>query len=323
MVEKVLAEAARESLRQLLGKTAVIGLGRVGRAWSDLLRRVGVPLLLYDIEPERIDRLTKGLAPGAEGSTPKEIARKAETVFLTVADDQIRAAAEALAEHSPRFRLAVHMSGARSAEELGPLAELGVPVGSLHPIQTFRGAEEEWRLFLGGGFAIEGDSRALAMTQRIVELLGGRAVRVATRDKALYHAACVVASNFLVCLWNLVERLCLEAGLTPGEARSLLGPLAERTVENLLAAGPLLSLTGPYARGDGETVRRHVEVLNRSVGAQERELYFVLATHTVQLACDAGYLTPPRRERLLEVLRHLDVPGAQEMEQPFRLSPED
>ena len=61
-----------------------------------------------------------------------------------------------------------------------------------------------------------------------------RAVEVADADRAAYHAAASIASNFLVTLEAAAERLAATAGA----GRDLLVPLVRATVENWAAQGP-------------------------------------------------------------------------------------
>jgi predicted short-subunit dehydrogenase-like oxidoreductase (DUF2520 family) len=91
-------------------------------------------------------------------------------------------------------------------------------------------------------------ARALA---RRLEL---RPIEIAPEDRAAYHAAASIASNFLVTLEAAAEAVAAGAGIAAGDARRLLGPLVRTTVENWLAAGPRAALTGPVARGDEGTV---------------------------------------------------------------------
>jgi predicted short-subunit dehydrogenase-like oxidoreductase (DUF2520 family) len=79
-----------------------------------------------------------------------------------------------------------------------------------------------------------------------------RAVHVADEDRAAYHAAASIASNFLVTLQGSAERLAATAGVE----RELLVALVRATVENWAALGSERALTGPIVRGDEETVAR-------------------------------------------------------------------
>jgi predicted short-subunit dehydrogenase-like oxidoreductase (DUF2520 family) len=71
-------------------------------------------------------------------------------------------------------------------------------------------------------------------------------------DRAAYHAAASIASNFLITLEAAAERLIATAGVE----RELLAPLVRAAVENLATLGPERALTGPVARGDEETIAR-------------------------------------------------------------------
>ena len=87
-----------------------------------------------------------------------------------------------------------------------------------------------------------------------------RATRVAGEDRAAYHAAASIASNFLVTLEGAAERLAATAGVD----RALLAPLVRAAVENWAARGAEDALTGPIARGDEETVARQRAAVSRA-----------------------------------------------------------
>jgi len=94
--------------------------------------------------------------------------------------------------------------------------------------------------------------RAVATATTLAEAVGLRPVRIAPEDRAAYHAAASIASNFLVTLQAAAERLAATAGAD----REVFVPLVRATVENWAALGPERALTGPVARGDDETVAR-------------------------------------------------------------------
>ena len=79
-------------------------------------------------------------------------------------------------------------------------------------------------------------------------------VAIADDQRAAYHAAASIASNFLVTLEAAAEAVAAGAGIDAVDARRLLGPLVRTSVENWLALGPRAALTGPVARGDELTV---------------------------------------------------------------------
>jgi predicted short-subunit dehydrogenase-like oxidoreductase (DUF2520 family) len=202
---------------------AVIGDGRLGRALAAALRDAG----------HAVD------GPLGRGAT----APGAEVVLLCVPDGEIARAAAAL---PPRDGLLVgHCSGATGLDVLAPHEAF-----SLHPLMTVTAAGAQ---LCGAGAAIDATTpRALAAAEGLAGDLGLRAVRVAPEDRAAYHAAASIASNFLVTLQAAAERLAATAGVE----RDLLVPLVQATVANWAAQGPERALTGPVARGDDRTVER-------------------------------------------------------------------
>ena len=106
---------------------------------------------------------------------------------------------------------------------------------------------------------------------------------LADEDRAAYHAAASISSNFLVTLQAAAEQVAAGAGLEPGEARSLLAPLVRSTVENWARLGPERALTGPVARGDDATVARQREAIAASA-PQLLELFDELVERTRDVA---------------------------------------
>lgn len=192
----------------------------------------------------------------------------ADAVLLCVPDQEIGAAAAAIRPGA----LVGHCSGATG---LGPLA--GHEGFSMHPLMTVthKGAR-----FDGVGAAIAGTTpRALALADRLARALGMHPVEIAERDRAAYHAAASIASNFLVTLEAAAERLAAEVGLD----RALLVPLVRATVENWAELGPEQSLTGPVARGDVATVARQREAVHERA-PELLELFDALVEATRELA---------------------------------------
>jgi predicted short-subunit dehydrogenase-like oxidoreductase (DUF2520 family) len=197
-------------------------------------------------------------------------------VLLCVPDAEIAAAAAAIA---PR-ELVGHTSG---ATPLTALDAAGEAAFGLHPLQTFAGGEPPER-FEGVGAAVAGTSpAALAVARGLAERVGMRPFEIADRDRAAYHAAASVASNFLVVLQDAAEQVAAGAGLAAGEARALLAPLVRSTVENWAEHGPGRALTGPIARGDETTVERQRDAV-AAAAPDLVELFDVLAERTRALA---------------------------------------
>jgi predicted short-subunit dehydrogenase-like oxidoreductase (DUF2520 family) len=120
----------------------------------------------------------------------------------------------------------------------------------LHPLLSVVSSPAR---FAGAACAIDGSSpRALGTARALAERLDMRVRVIADTDRALYHAAASAASNFLITVEGMAERLALRVGLD----RGALAPLVRATVDNWSAIGARAALTGPIARGDDDTVRR-------------------------------------------------------------------
>jgi predicted short-subunit dehydrogenase-like oxidoreductase (DUF2520 family) len=168
-------------------------------------------------------------------------AADADVVLLAVPDGEIAAAAAAIAPG----RLVGHLSGATTLAPLAPHEAF-----SLHPLMT---VTSDGASFIGATAAVAGSTdRALQTATGLAHRLGLRPVEVADADRAAYHAAASVASNFLVTLEGAAERLAATAGVD----REALVPLVRAAVENWAELGPREALTGPIARGDDAVVAR-------------------------------------------------------------------
>jgi predicted short-subunit dehydrogenase-like oxidoreductase (DUF2520 family) len=106
-----------------------------------------------------------------------------------------------------------------------------------------------------------------------------RAFAIADADRAAYHAAASIASNFLTTIEGAAERLAATAGV-PREA---LVPLVRAAVDNWAALGARTALTGPIVRGDEAVVeRQRAAVAERT--PELAELFDALAAATRDLA---------------------------------------
>lgn len=200
--------------------TVVVGRGRLGTALAGALG-AGRPLGRGELPP-----------PGTE------------VVLLCVPDSEISAAADAVAGRAP---IVGHTSGATPLTALAAEHAFG-----LHPLQTVTGPDVS---FAGCGCAVAGSTqRALELATQIATDLGMKPFRVEDSQRAAYHAAASIASNFLVTLEAEAEALAAAAGIEGFDARRMLGQLVRTTVENWIALGPERALTGPVARGDHATV---------------------------------------------------------------------
>jgi predicted short-subunit dehydrogenase-like oxidoreductase (DUF2520 family) len=243
-------------------RCAVVGRGRLGTALAGALRQAG-----WAVDGPL------GRGAGGEG---------ADVVLLCVPDAEIAAAAAAV---SPGPLLG-HCSGARGLDALESHADRF----GLHPLMTVTPAGAH---FAGAGAAVAGSTpRARAAATALAESLGMRPFAIADEDRAAYHAAASIASNFLVTLEAAAERLAATAGAE----RELLAPLVRATVENWVALGSERALTGPVARGDEDTVaRQRGAIAERAPELLDLFDALAAATRTLAVRAQAGPGAQPSR----------------------------
>lgn len=272
----------------------IAGAGRLAQALGRLLRDAGESVVcLAGRDPART-RLAAAFA-GAAPVSLAELPRRASRFLIAVSDQAIGEVAETLAAGRPAAAVALHTSGAAGPEALEPLRRAGAACGTLHPLQTVSSPEQGVAGLPGAFFAVSGDPGAACWAERVVALLGGAALRVPAAARPLYHAAAVMASNYIVALIDAAEGMLAEAsGAEREAARRALAPLARAAVANALERGPAAALTGPVERGDAATVARHLDALAGS--PQRAWLYRAAGLQALDLARRKGLADGPARE---------------------------
>jgi predicted short-subunit dehydrogenase-like oxidoreductase (DUF2520 family) len=268
-------------------RAGFVGAGVVGTVLALALSDRGYEIVaVASRTPASAEALARRL-PACAVETPQGVADRAELVFLTTPDDAIGAVARAI-RWRPGQRV-VHCSGAASTAVLEPARKMGCLVGGFHPLQTFATAETSLAKLPGTTFAIEADEPLASELCDLAVALWGRPLRLRAEDKVLYHAAASIASNYLVVLVGLAADLWAELGVEQSEAIGALSPLLEGTLANVERVGLPGALTGPIARGDVGTVRRHLDALaRRAPGAIPA--YALLGREAMRLAVDKGTL---------------------------------
>jgi predicted short-subunit dehydrogenase-like oxidoreductase (DUF2520 family) len=279
----------------------VVGAGRVGTALAVLLRRAGHRIVAVAGRGAPGARPAKDL-PGVPVVAPGEAARLGDLVLLTVPDDAIGEVAGSRAA-SGAFRAGAwvaHVSGATRLEELAPVRARGARPLVIHPLQTFPDVEGAIGRIPGSAIAVTADDEeGFALAERLARDLGGRPFRLSDEHRALYHAAAVFASNYVVAALGQAEELMRLSGVP--EPVAALAPLVRATVDNVERLGPGHALTGPAVRGDAGTVARNLAALAGSA-PQAVAPYVELAHLALALGTRSGRLSDEARARVEEVL---------------------
>lgn len=239
-----------------------------------------VPPRVRIIGPGRAGRSLGAALGGAGWEVVGVLGRDDEVAAAAVGADLVVIATPdaAIAEVSARITPAPGAVVAHLAGSLGLDVLEGHPRrAAIHPLVSLPDPQVgARRLASGAWFAVAGDPLA----SRLVDDLGGRWFEVADADRAVYHGAAAIASNHLVALMGQVERLAGSIGVPFAAYLAL----AEATLANVGDLGPAVALTGPAARGDWDTVARHLAALPEA----ERPAYRALADAARRLVDERG-----------------------------------
>jgi len=274
----------------------LVGIGRLGASLALALDGAGYRVgALADRNRDAAEQIAERI-PAAQVLPAAEVASRSELVFTTVPDEVIQSVVEQLTWR--RGQAVVHCSGALGLDVLESALRQQARIGRLHPLQSFPSTSADASRFQGISCGVEGSEPLGSQLEEIVRALGARSLRLEGTDHARYHAAAVLASNYVVALLTAAGRAWEQAGLPGATAREALAPLLRASAENAARLPPEQALTGPIARGDTETVARHLDALRQL--PELRELYRQLGRELLALELPHD---PGIRERLRQLLR--------------------
>jgi len=299
-------------MKQTIG---IIGAGMTGTALAVRLWQRGYEIIAVSSRSiESARRLSSFVSGCKVCEGPQQVADLASVVFITTPDDVIPDIAAGV-----RWRpgqIAVHCSGVHSIDILEPAASSGAHVCCLHPLQTFAGIEEAINNISGSTFALEGDEVGLAAATEMAQALEGNIILLKAGDKVKYHIAAVTLSNYLVALMKTSADLWQSFGIPQEEAVKALLPLLKGTVRNIERVGIPGCLTGPIARGDVETVRKHINTL-ATEQPDKTGIYRVMGLKTLEIALAKGRISLETAEEIRSLLNGMNATKAPDYRDTF------
>jgi len=280
-------------------KVAVIGAGRVGTAVAVLLGRAGHEVVAVSGREGTARRVAAHL-PSVPVVDPVEAASSGDLVLVSVPDDLLTEMTETVAPSIRPGTWVAHLSGVAGLGVLTPVLAAGGRRLAIHPLQTFPDVDHAIEAIPGSSLAVTAeDPEGWELGERIGRDLGAKPFRLAEEHRAIYHAAAVFASNYLVALSALAAELFEAAGVPdPVEA---MRPLQEASLANVGRLGPAAALTGPVVRGDAGTIGSNLEALAASAPGAVAA-YVALCRVALDLATGLGRLDDEGRASVEEVL---------------------
>jgi predicted short-subunit dehydrogenase-like oxidoreductase (DUF2520 family) len=284
-------------------RISVVGAGRVGTALAVLLARAGHAIAAVSGRDATPARAATWL-PGVPVLPLSEAVTDADVVLIGVPDDALRSAVAGLAEAIAPGVWVAHLSGAAGLDAFDPIAGAGARRLATHPLQTFADVESAVAALPGCWLAVTADDEeGFGMGEGLAADIGAVPFRLRDDERALYHAAAVFASNYLVATSAVAERLFAAAGVP--DPLAAMRPLQEATLSNVHRLGPEAALTGPAVRGDVSTIERNLTAI-AAASPEAVSAYVSMCRIALELAARAGRLDPERRAAVQTALARWD-----------------
>jgi predicted short-subunit dehydrogenase-like oxidoreductase (DUF2520 family) len=266
---------------------AFVGAGRAGRALARAAHQAGYDVVAVASRTPAHAAELAGAVGARRVESAVRAARAADITFLTVPDAAVTRVAATITASGMALkdRALVHCSGAHGASALAAARQMAARVGAVHPLQALT-ADSSPAVLRGTFFSVEADEGLRPVLERLVLDLGGVPFAAPQGDRALYHAAAVLAGNAPLALLARAAGLLESAGVDKAIATEALATLLEGAAGNVRRLGAQAALTGPVVRDDADTVARHLRALRNDDAT--RRLYLLLARDTLALAGSTG-----------------------------------
>ncbi|MEN6330384.1 MAG: Rossmann-like and DUF2520 domain-containing protein [Smithella sp.] len=282
---------------------AIIGLGKVGTAIGHLLKKAGHKIIAVSDKSTAALNTALPYTGGEAFSDPKKAVIGADIILITTPDDIIAEACHEIAiPELVEGKFIFHMSGAGSLDLLDAAKSAGASVASIHPLQSFSSIDTAISNIPGSIFGITADKKVQKKAGIIVRDLNGTPIFISPAQKPLYHAAACFASNYLVSLLNVVEAIYESIGISKENAQKAYLPLVYGTLKNIEKSGAIQALTGPIARGDAGTIKKHIAAIEETQ-SQYAPLYSALGLITIDVARKKGTLSSKQAKIIINLLK--------------------
>lgn len=261
-------------------KIGVIGSGRVGFSMGKYLCDHGECVVgYYDRHPERANEAAQFTSTD-NFETIEDLVAASDTLFITTTDGEIANVWDRIRQMSIENKIICHFSGSLSSDQFQGIGDTKAHGVSVHPMLAFSDKYTSYQQLKKAFFTVEGDATGVSVLSELLRKMGNFVQCITRENKALYHAAAATLSNQVVAVLSYGYEMLKDCGFDEKEAREASQTLIRGNIENVINQGCVQALTGPVERGDVETVKKHLQVIDPAM----REIYGMLAQRQLQLA---------------------------------------
>lgn len=270
----------------MIKTVGLIGIGKVGRTLFKFLTQNQTPeLKLIWVVSKHISCSINNFMINNIQIFEKieEISILPDAIIIATRDAEISNISNKLSEifkHKLEDKYIFHLSGALTSKELEDCENYGAVTIAAHPFQTFFNEDPNcmnnipWGIDYCYNSNSSATNRNQMTIQNFIKKLNGNPVFLNSQtvaNKANYHAASVAASNFTTAAISFAAELSRMCGINAEEfLPAIITQTAANNINFILEQEKLdinnkcnIPLTGPVARGDVETIEKHLEALSK------------------------------------------------------------
>jgi len=305
-------------------KLSIIGCGNVAKTLAHLWHQTSV-IEICDVvnqsqqsAEDSVAFIGAGNAVGGKTANSVVQLQGADVFLLGCGDDQLEECINQLvgAEVVKDGNILFHCSGSKPSSVItssivtSPIVKStpkwgGVLTASLHPVKSFASPKEAINSFSNTYCGFEGDEQAVTVLKTWAEAIGGMCFDIDAghdgKNKLIYHAASVIACNYLVALQELSINAFAQSGVDREMAMKILEPIVKGTADNIFSLGTANALTGPIARGDLQVVVNQLKAV-KEWDSSAGDIYKLLGEISADLSEKQGSSSEANLEKIREVL---------------------
>lgn len=283
-------------------KVGFIGAGRVGTGLAALLnsRDEYKVVAVYDVETEAVKAFAQTVEGCHVADNDQEVADMADFVFITTVDNKIAPICSHITWRAGQK--VAHVSGANSTALLESAKKQGASVGVFHPGFMFATAKQTVENLPGKTFDIEAEEPMLSTLKDMATAIDCFWVEVGAQERGAFHFAEELASLYVLFMMKAATNLMEAIDIPKDRAIKALLPMLQGTVNMIETLGIAQKLPGPVARFDIETIKKHIEGLQR-VDPGTVSLYHELARQSIPMIMAEGSITSQQADELKKLLK--------------------
>lgn len=241
---------------------AIIGSGSVAWHLAPELENAGHRVVeIYNRTPKNTKALQNRLYHAEINLSLDFSESEADIFIMCISDDAIEETAQEIA--LPENAIIIHTSGSQSINKLAYTTTENI--GVFYPLQTFTKSKRV--SFEDVPILIEAENTyTVKVLKKLGKSISKKVIQVGSKDRMAIHVAAVFACNFTNHLFGAANNILKRQGFE----FELLRPLIAETINKSLDIGPENAQTGPAARGDLQTLDKHMSFLEKS---EYKDLY--------------------------------------------------